>query len=167
MSAEIIKRTMKGFDIMVFLYDITYYFSYFLVMIVFLAIAIVLGNRPAGWTTYGIGAFIQFLSLVGLYNSYQGYPYFGYGFGEEFGPYIIIYTLLLIIAGFSVALHRPKSKKNTDNITTENNSAYEDPQLTEEQFKRQQKSDLRDMLVLLAFGLIICIIVLMYKFLIQ
>lgn len=117
---------MKGFDIMAFMYDIVFYSAYFLIMIVFLTIAIILGNRPAGWSMYGIGAFIQFLSLVGLYNSYQGYPYFGYGYEEAFAPYKIIYAFLLIVSAIFVALHKPKSPKSTEtNISIQKEEASE------------------------------------------
>lgn len=149
---------------MIFVYDITVYIGYFLILIIFLTIAIILGNRPAGWTMYGIGAVVQFLSLLGVYKSYQGYPYFGYGYEEKFTPYVLIYIFLLIISCIAIAIHRPKSKKDTDDITTENNSTYEDPQLTEEQRKRQEKSDIRQLLVLIVIFAIVGIISFLYSY---
>ena len=52
---------------MLFLFDLMYCLGYFLVMIIFMVVAIVIASAKskAAWGCYVIGAVIQLLSLVG------------------------------------------------------------------------------------------------------
>ena len=50
---------------MLFLYDLMSCFGYFLIMIIFMVIAIVTAKGKGAWIWYAIGAILQLLSLSG------------------------------------------------------------------------------------------------------
>lgn len=50
---------------MLFLYQLMNYLGYFLIMIIFMVIAIMSAKSKAAWVWYVIGAVVQLLSLAG------------------------------------------------------------------------------------------------------
>lgn len=86
---------------MYFLYAITNYIGYFLILLVFLIVAIILAKKTAAWIVYGIGAFVQLLSLYGNYQSYSSM-----GFEEAMTPYWIVYIVLLVVAAITIVMRR-------------------------------------------------------------
>ena len=88
---------------MALLYSISNYIGYFLILLIFLIAAIIIGKKLAGWIVYGIGAFIQLLSLYGNYQSYSAM-----GFGSAMSSYWLIYIILLILSAIIIVLRGPK-----------------------------------------------------------
>lgn len=78
------------------LYDLASYISYFLVMIVFMIIAIIIAkHKSAAWCCYGIGAGLQLLSLIGNQKTANFY-------GTSMTTYWVIYFVLLAISAMII-----------------------------------------------------------------
>lgn len=78
-----------------FIYLLMSYLGYFLVLIIFLAIAVGCAKQKAAWPLYFIGAGIQLLALIGNSRS-----------GAMMGPYWFIYGLLLALAAWLIRRRR-------------------------------------------------------------
>ena len=87
---------------MLFLYDLMKVIGYFLIMIIFMVIAIITAKGKTVWIWYVIGAILQLLSLLGNQkNSVMR--------DTDITIYWIIYVALLVITAILINKRRDKS----------------------------------------------------------
>lgn len=95
---------------MLFFYDLMSYIGYFLIMIVFMIVAIVTAKGKSAWIWYAIGAILQLLSLFGNQKAAAAN-------GTDVTMYWIIYFVLLVITAILIVTRY--SKANTSSNTSE------------------------------------------------
>ncbi len=86
---------------MIFLFNLTYFFGYFLIMIVFSTIAIILSKSKKAWIWYSIGALFQLLALYGNQLTADVY-------NKDTTIQWTIYFLLLIITAIIIFMRYAK-----------------------------------------------------------
>lgn len=85
---------------MLFLYDLGIYFGYFMIMIIFMVIAILMARTTKHcWGIYAIGAGLQLLSMIGNQKTANFY-------GTSMAAYWAMYFVLLIIFAVVIAFRR-------------------------------------------------------------
>lgn len=89
---------------MVFLYDVFSCFGYFLVMIIFMVIAIIAGKSKAAWIWYGIGGALQLMSLSGRQKAASFY-------GTDITLYWVVYFALLILTAVLIVKRYNKANR--------------------------------------------------------
>lgn len=94
---------------MLFLYDLMSCIGYFLIMIIFMIIAIVTAKGKGAWVWYAIGAILQLLSLSGNQKAAAMN-------GTDTTMHWIAYFALLIITAILVVkrYHKASTSSNTD-----------------------------------------------------
>ena len=92
---------------MLFLYDLVSCISYFLIMIIFMIIAIVTAKGKSGWIWYAIGAILQLLSLSGNQKVATMN-------GTDTTMHWIIYFALLIITAILIVKRYNKASTSSD-----------------------------------------------------
>ena len=87
---------------MLFLYDLMKFITYFLIMIIFMVIAIITAKGKTAWVWYVIGAIFQLLSLLG--NQKMAVIR-----GNDMVLYWIFYVVLLVITAIFIDKRRNKN----------------------------------------------------------
>lgn len=95
---------------MLFLYDLMSYIGYFLIMIIFMIIAIVTAKGKGAWIWYAIGAVLQLLSLFGNQKAAAAN-------GTDATMHWIIYFVLLAVTAILIVTRY--SQVDTSNNTGE------------------------------------------------
>ena len=94
---------------MLFLYELFVYLGYFLIMTIFMIVAILTAKKKTAWIWYAIGAVVQLLSLSG--NQITA------NINEtDMTMYWIIYFCLLIATAIIIVA---RYNKTTNNISTD------------------------------------------------
>ena len=94
---------------MLFLYDLMSFIGYFLIMIIFMIIAIVTAKFKGAWIWYAIGAILQLLSLSGNQKVAAMN-------GTDTTMHWIVYFALLIITAILIVkrYNKARTSSNTD-----------------------------------------------------
>lgn len=101
---------------MLFLYDLLSCIGYFLIMTIFMVVAIVTAKSKTAWIWYGIGAVLQLISLIG--NQLAAVS------GIDMKLYWIVYfCLLMVTAAFIV--DRYSSRRSKDLTKKDKDTAIE------------------------------------------
>ena len=80
---------------MLFLYDLLHYIGYFLIMIIFMVIAIITAKGKTAWIWYGIGAAFQFLGQAGNHKVASLYA-------KDTTLDWIIYVVILVVSAILI-----------------------------------------------------------------
>ena len=83
------------------MYLIGNYIGYFLVMLIFLTLAVIFAKKAFGWLLYTAGAVIQLFSLIGNQRNLSMF-----GLGSTMTGYWIVYFLLLCVGAALICVRR-------------------------------------------------------------
>ena len=97
-------------------YDLTYYLSYFSILIIFLILAIVFAKKAYAWALYSVGVVLTFLSLLGNQKAYSNE---GYYVEPIMRPYWCIYFTLSIIAAIIILIRYLSTKDENTPVIEE------------------------------------------------
>lgn len=89
---------------MLLLYDLLSFLSYFLIMIIFMVIAIATAKKPYAWIWYVVGAIIQLMSLLGNQK-------FADVNGTNTSLHWGVYGVLLIITAIAIVMRNKKLRE--------------------------------------------------------
>lgn len=95
-------------------YLILSFLAYLGWLLIFLTVAIIKGTKPTSWILYDIGAFGQFLILLG-----NQYNYASHGNPEAMTVTWILYVVLLILSSLAITLrihHKPEQNRSAAQI---------------------------------------------------
>ena len=93
-----------------FIFDLAGYIGYFLILIIFLILAIIFAKKPHSWIWYSLGAIITFISIIGNQKKFDS-RYSSNIVMEIMWPYWAIYFVLLAGAATIILLRYFKAKK--------------------------------------------------------
>ncbi|MBQ6885424.1 MAG: hypothetical protein IJN56_06785 [Clostridia bacterium] len=97
-------------------FDIIHLASYFLILIVFLTIAIILAKKLSAWIWYSIGAIITLISLIGQHISCYNYYESFYLTNDEMSPYWSFYIVSLLISALIIFYRYSTSKSDIEGL---------------------------------------------------
>lgn len=111
--------------IMVFLYDLLGYISYFSILIIFSVIAIIFAKRKIAWFLYAFGGILTLLSILGLQKSVKQ-NYLLYQTENKLFIYWIIYFILMVLFAVIIVKRKnsPIKEKDSNKNTTSNFASY-------------------------------------------
>ncbi len=128
-----------------FLYDVMFYASDFVILLIFSIPAIIFAKKLHSWIWYTIGAAITLLSLLGKQQFYESY-YGSYYAEKMMAPYWTIYVVILGIVAFIIFTRYYISKakeldtENVENVSEENiDNTKEDNSLNNENINTNTK----------------------------
>ena len=88
------------------IYTISGFFGYFLVMIIFMIVAILLAKSKAAWIPYSIGGVLQLLSITGNYRKL-----YLFGLSSTMLYSFIIYVIIMVLTAFIIVKRYNEEQK--------------------------------------------------------
>lgn len=124
---------------MVALYNFVSLIGYFLVMIIFVVIAILCAKSAVSWVLVVIGAGVQFLSLIGTQRNLNYW-----GAGDAMTGYWVVYFLLLIVGVALISARRKAAKEREEEARRQETYARRraDEEKKKQEEKKQQEREL-------------------------